>query len=165
MPSGSGCCPPDSLPLAGDGPFRSWLALLWYSLNPLFCEQAQQCLRLGFFVGKFSLCIFSFSLSLAIPQFRLLSHVSSFRLPSGISGLILTLSSSARSSPFSPRLLVADASVWGASLLGVALRHVICGVYFTSFFFLSVMLPSKIPKLPTDLPVRGFPGVWKLLLF
>jgi len=27
------------------------------------------------------------------------------------------------------------------------------------------MLPSEIPKLPTDLPVREFPGVWKLLLF
>ena len=26
------------------------------------------------------------------------------------------------------------------------------------------MLPSEIPKLPTDLPVRGFPGVWKFLL-
>ena len=26
------------------------------------------------------------------------------------------------------------------------------------------MLPSEIPKLPTDLPVRGFPTVWKLLL-
>ena len=25
------------------------------------------------------------------------------------------------------------------------------------------MLPSEIPKLPTDPPVRGFPGVWKLL--
>ena len=25
------------------------------------------------------------------------------------------------------------------------------------------MLPSEIPKLPTGLPVRGFPGVWKLL--
>ena len=24
------------------------------------------------------------------------------------------------------------------------------------------MLPSEIPKLPTDPPVRGFPGVWKL---
>ena len=23
------------------------------------------------------------------------------------------------------------------------------------------MLPSEIPKLPTDPPVRGFPGVWK----
>ena len=27
------------------------------------------------------------------------------------------------------------------------------------------MLPSEIPKLPTDPLVRGFPGVWKLLLF
>ena len=25
------------------------------------------------------------------------------------------------------------------------------------------MLPSEIPKLPTVLPVRGFPGFWKLL--
>ena len=33
------------------------------------------------------------------------------------------------------------------------------------FFFLLVMLPSEIPKITTDLPVRGFPGVWKLLLF
>ena len=27
------------------------------------------------------------------------------------------------------------------------------------------MLPSEIPKLPTDPPVRVFPGVWKLLFF
>ena len=27
------------------------------------------------------------------------------------------------------------------------------------------MLPSEIPKLPTDPQVRGFPGVWKRLLF
>ena len=27
------------------------------------------------------------------------------------------------------------------------------------------MLPSEIPKLPTDLPVRGFPGVQKLLFY
>ena len=27
------------------------------------------------------------------------------------------------------------------------------------------MLPSEIPKLPTELPVRGFPGVWKLLFY
>ena len=27
------------------------------------------------------------------------------------------------------------------------------------------MLPSDIPKFPTDPPVRGFPGVWKLLPF
>ena len=27
------------------------------------------------------------------------------------------------------------------------------------------MLPSEIPKLPTDPPVKGFSGVWKLLFF
>ena len=31
------------------------------------------------------------------------------------------------------------------------------------FIFLPDMLPSEIPKLPTDPPVRGAPGVWKLL--
>ena len=46
----------------GNGPVRSWLALLWYSLNPLFCEQAQLCLRLELFMGKFSLSV-SFFLS------------------------------------------------------------------------------------------------------
>ena len=34
-------CP---LPLAGDGPVRSLLALFWYSLNPLFCERASSAL-------------------------------------------------------------------------------------------------------------------------
>ena len=37
------------------GPVRSQLALLWYLLNPLFCEQARLCLRLELFTGKFSL--------------------------------------------------------------------------------------------------------------
>ena len=86
MPSRSGCCPPASLPLAGEGPVYSQLALLWYSCNLLFCERPG-C-ELEPFVGKFSLSFFS----LVIPQFGLLSHVSSFRLSSGRSGLVLTLS-------------------------------------------------------------------------
>ena len=102
-----------------------------------------------------------FSLSLAVPQFKLLSHSSSLRLPSGLSGPVLTLSNAACSSPFSPHLTVADASIWGTFLLGVAFRYVICGFYL---FFLPVRLPSEIWKLPLDLPVRGFPGVWKLPL-
>ena len=32
-------------------------------------------------------------------------------------------------------------------------------------FFLPVMLPSVVPRLATDLAVRVFPGVWKLLSF
>ena len=67
--------------------------------------------------------------------------------------------------PFSaPLLLVAAVSVWASSLLGVAIKHVICGFYLF-IFSLPVILPSEIPKLPRDLPMRGFPGVWKLLLF
>ena len=96
-----------------------------------------------------------FSLSLAIPQFKLLSYGSSLWLPSGHSGPVLTLSNTAHSSPFSPHLLMADASVWGTFLLGVAFRHVICGFYL---FFLPVRLPSEIWKLLPDPPVRGFPG-------
>ena len=108
-------------------------------------------------------CFLSLSFSLAIPQFRLLSHISSLRLPSGHSGLVLTLSNAARASLISPHLLVADARVWATSPLGVAIRHVICGVYL--LFFLPVMLPSEIPKLPTDPLVRGLPDVWKLLFY
>ena len=32
-------------------------------------------------------------------------------------------------------------------------------------FFLPVMVPSEVPRLATDSPVRVFPGVWKLLSF
>ena len=58
-----------------------------------------------------------------------------------------------------PHSLLVDMSLWAISPLGVVVRHVICG-----FFFLVVMFPSESPKLYTDTPVRGFPGVWKLLL-
>ena len=134
--SGSGCCLTASLPLIGNGPVGCWLALLWYLLSPLFCEQTQQCLRLELFAGKFSLAlssVFFFLLSLSIPQFGLLSHISSLRLPSGHLVPVPTLSNAARTSLFSPRLLVADTSVWATSPLGVVVRHVICGFY--SFIF------------------------------
>ena len=123
--------PPCLLPQAGDGPVHSRLALLWYSLSSSFWELAGS----------------------AILQSKLPSHVSFLRLPSGHSGPVLTLSNAARSSPFSPHLLVADASVWGTFLLGVVFRHVICGFYL---FSLPVRLPSEIQKLPPDPPVRGF---------
>ena len=144
--SSSGCYPPASLPLVGDGPVHSRLALLWYSLSPLFCEWAWQCLRLELFMGKFCL---SLSLSLAIPQFGLLSHVSSLRLSSGHSGLVLTLSNAARAFLFSPRLLVADASIWATSLLGVVVRHVICGFYLFIYLFSSrLCCPLRVQNSP-----------------
>ena len=39
-----------------------------------------------------------------------------------------------------------------------------CSLWDFFFFFLPVMLPSEIPKLLIDPPVRGFAGVWKLIL-
>ena len=92
-------------------------------------------------MGKFlslSLSLIS-SLSLAIPHLGFLSHVSFLRFSSGRSGPVLTLSSAACASLFSPHLLLAgsllaDLSVWATSLLEVAVRHVICVFFF--FFFL-----------------------------
>ena len=68
--------------------------------------------------------------------------------------------------PVPPCLLVGDASLsvlplrWGdypwAHNLWVLIIYL---------FFLPVMFPSVIPRLATDLAVRVFPGVWKLLSF
>ena len=113
--------------------------------------------RLKIFVGKFSL---SFFLSLAILQFGLLSHVSSLRLSSGHSGLVLTLSMQ----PSSVLLTGGRRECLGFLRWELWLRHIFCGLWFLFLFSLPVMLPSEISKLPTDLLVRGFPGVWKLLL-
>ena len=132
----------------GAGLVHSRLALLWSCSDPLFCERPAVC------SGRLI-----FSLSFAVPPFKFLSHVSSLRLPSGHSAPVLTLSNATCSSPFRPHLLLADAGIWGTFLLGVAFRHVIYGFYL---FFLPVRLPSEILKLPPDLPVRGFPGDWKL---
>ena len=98
----------------------------------------------------------------AISQSGLLAQFSSLRLPSGHSGPVLTLSNAACASPPSPRLLVADALLlrWGSYRWAHNLWLLI--IYL---FFLPVMLPSVVPRLATDLAVRVFPGVWKLLFF
>ena len=87
----------------GNGLVCSWLALLWYSLNPLFCELARLRLRLELFAESSLSLSYFFSLSLDIPQFGLLSHVSSLRLASGHSGPVLTLSRQP-APPFQPPL-------------------------------------------------------------
>ena len=99
------------LSLAGDGPVRSWLALL----SPLFCEHA------WWWLGLFGDC------GTAIPLSGLLSQASSLRFPSGHSDLVLILSNTARSSLSLPCLLVGDASVWAVAPLGVGVEHIICG--------------------------------------
>ena len=95
-----------------------------------------------------------FSLSFAVPQFKLVSHKSSLRLPSGDSGLVLTLSNAACSSPFCPHLLAADAGVWGTFLLGVAFRHVICEFYL--FFPSQLGCPPRFKNFPQTHQCEGF---------
>ena len=75
--------------------------------SPLFCVRVWWCLRLGL-----AFCL------VVIPQSDLLAQVSSLRLPSGHSGQILTLSNAAHTSLPSRHLLVVDAGVCAASLLG-----------------------------------------------
>ena len=102
---------------------------------------------------------FSFP-SLAIPQFGLLSQVSSLRSSSGHSGPVLPLSMQ-HALPCS-----APTQCWQTRASGLLLCWELwLGMQSVCVcIFLLVMLPSEIPKPPTDPPVRGFPGVWELLL-
>ena len=77
---------------------------------------------------------------IAIPQSGLLSQISSFRLPSGHSGPVLTLSSAACASLPSPCLLVADAVICTASLLG----ELPLGVWSVGFNYLFIFPPSYV---------------------
>ena len=98
-----------------------------------------------------------FSLSIAVPQFKLVTHKSSLQLSSGHSGLVLTLSNAARSSPFCPHLLVADAGVWGSFLLGVAFTHIICG--FCLLFPSQSGCPPRFKNFPQTRQCKTpFPG-------
>ena len=106
----------------------SWLALIWYSLNPLFCEHTRgHRVALEPFTGK---DYFLFFISLAIPRFRLLSHIGFLRLSSGHSGLVLTVRTddAACTSQSSPHLLLVEESVCAASpsLLVVVVRRIFC---------------------------------------
>ena len=99
----------------------------------------------------------------AIPQSRLLAQVRFLRLPSGHSGPVLTLYNAARTSLPSSRLLVAGAGVCIASHWGSYNWTCNLWVLIIYLFFFPVMLSSVVPSLATDLTVRVFPRVWKLL--
>ena len=123
------------------------LALLWNSLSPLFREQARLCLSLSFspwLSHSFGCC-----LTLAPSD-----------CPQGIWAQSLPYTGSP-GVPVQPLLAGGGSSIWATSPLGVAVRRIFCGFFS---FSLPVVLPSEIPKLPTDPPVRRFPAVWKLLL-
>ena len=58
------------------------------------------------------------------------------------------LSNATHASLFSPHLLVVDVSVWATSLLGVAIRHIICG------FYLFIFPPSYVALCDSKTPHR-----------
>ena len=60
---------------------------------------------------------------------------------------------------------MAGAGVCAASSLGELPLGSYLWVLIAYLFFLPVMLPSVLPRLGTDLAVKVFPGVWKLLSF
>ena len=76
----------------------------------------------------------------AISQSGLLAQVSSLRLPSGHSGLVLTLSNAAPASLPSPDLLVVDAGVCTASLLG----ELLLGTESVGFNYLFIFPPGYV---------------------
>ena len=145
LPSNSGCHSPASLPPTEGREQRavhSRLALLWYCLSPLFCEQHRLCFKA--FCGK--VLFFFFPPLWLSHTLGCCLNVSSLRLSSGHSGPVLTLSNAAHASLFSPHLLVAFASIW-ATPLGVAVRRVICGFYL--FIFSSQLCcPLKFQNSP-----------------
>ena len=65
------------------------------------------------------------------------------------------------------RCFSAGSYPWAHNLWGlIVCLFVYLFIYlFIYLFFLLVMLPSQIPRVATDPPVRVFPGVWKLLFF
>ena len=112
-----------------DGPVFSWLALLWYSLNPLFYEQARLHLRLELCSGKLSLSFFSLSgyptVWVTLSCYLLQIVLRAFRPgPYPKDATCVSL--------FSPRLLLSDASIWATSLLGVTVRCVFCFFFYSS---------------------------------
>ena len=134
----------------------SRLALLWYSLNPLFCELAR--LPLEPFAGKFSLSFFLWQ-SHCLNCYLMLAPSD---CPQGFQ--VQALPYGRVKQPVHPihplltggrhkRLGHCSTHSWGSHSVLLLLL----------LFFLLVMLPSAIPKLPMDRPVRGFPTVWKLL--
>ena len=84
----------------------------------------------------------------AIPGSGLLSQVSSLRLPLGHSGPVLTLSNAASTSLPSLLLLVADAGVCAAALLGVTFGHVICGFKLFIYFSFQLCCPLRFQGSP-----------------
>ena len=119
-----GCnCP---LPALAACHWRGMVCRRLVLFSPLFCVWVWWCL------GAFRV--------VAIPQSGLLAQVSSLRLPSGHSGPVLTLSNAARTSLPSPCLLVTNAGICAASLLG----ELPLGTYSVGFNYLFIFPPFYV---------------------
>ena len=115
------------LPFCLQGGYSRRLALLWYSLNPLFCECTKGYhVRLKPSVGK----VFFF-LSLWQSYGLGCSHISSLRLSSWYYPKHHYPKHHYAACTSLPSLhsLVADVSIWATSPLAVAVRHIFCGVF------------------------------------
>ena len=142
LPSCSGCCTPASLPMEGEGLACIWLALLWCSVNPLFCERARLWVRLEPFVGKF----FFFSPLWLSQSLGCYLPLALFDGPHPV----LTLSMQPTPPCPAPAGWWQIASVWATSPLGVADRCILC-VFFFFFFFppsYVALWDSKTPHRP-----------------
>ena len=139
----------------------SWLALLWYSVNLLFCELTRGHSEV---VRSFHRKIFVFLSSQGNPRIGLLSSLAPSDCPQDIQACSLPRGLMMLPVPSCPTLnsLVADVRASGSLLCS----RLWLGAYFLGLFFFSqllVMLPFEIPKLPEDTPVRRFPTVEILL--
>ena len=141
---------------AGEGPICSWLALLWYLLNPLFCEGARLRLRWEPFVGKFSLSLF-FSL--------LLSHslgcclmLTPSDCPLDIQARSLAWACSRRL-PVQPPLTSGGCECLGYFSAGVVGWRIFCGFVCLFVFSSQLFSPLRFQNSPQ---IRQWEG---LLLF
>ena len=131
--------------------------ILWYLLNRLFCD---------YYRGHHAFCrkVFFFFVPLEIPQFGSLFCVSSLRLSSGHSTLVLTwrTDDAAHAYLTSPHSLVADASTWVTSLLGVVVRHKFCLFFFLPGYFAlwGSITPNRSDCKRVSYCVEIFPPSW-----
>ena len=112
-------------------------------------------------MGK-DFCLF---VSLAFPWFGLLCHISPLKVSSWHPTPVLTLRTDhiACTSASSLHLLPVGRHEC-VSRFSACNCHLVQILSWFFFFFFWIMLPSEVQKFPIDLPVRGFPIVWKHLL-
>ena len=159
--SGCGCHPPGSLPLVGDGQstagqFSSGIHSVLFSVSGPSSQVRAFCRK----VLSLSFLSVSGYLTVWVPVSPQLPQIAlrAFRpgpYPKQCSPQL----------PVQPPLAGGGCERLGYFSPGSYCQARNLWVLFMYLFFILVMLPSEIPRLPTDPLVRGFPVVWKFLLF